>query len=125
VVAGVVTAILGIGALVSGGPTLSILVLWNLGVPGWLSGVAYALALGAFVATLWTALGTRNWQASVGLLLMLAGGIGVISTYQTGLVIAGILLIDLSLSEASPRDVQPTVTDAGEETVRIMAVSST
>jgi hypothetical protein len=124
VVAGVAAAVLGLGALVSGGPTLSILVLWNLGVPGWLSGVAYSLALGVVVATLWTALATRNWLTSIGLVLMVAGGIGVISTYQTGLVVAGILLIDLSFGEASPSGSQPTITDAGEETPRLIAVGS-
>jgi hypothetical protein len=125
VILGLVTAILGIGALVSGGPTLSILVLWNLGVPGWLSGVAYALALGTLITTLWTALATRNWLTSVGLLLMVAGGIGVISTYQTGLVIAGILLIDQGLGQASrPARLSIAIED-GEETARIMAVSST
>jgi hypothetical protein len=125
VVIGLVTAFIGIGALVSGGPTLSILVLWNLGVPGWLSGVAYALALGALTATLWTALATRNWLTSVGLLLMVAGGIGVISTYQTGLVIAGILLLDSSLGEAASPSVPPIVIEDGDETARIMAVSPT
>jgi hypothetical protein len=55
---------------------------------------------------------------------MVAGGIGVISTYQTGLVVAGILLIDLSFGEASPSGSQPTITDAGEETPRLIAVGS-
>jgi hypothetical protein len=56
---------------------------------------------------------------------MVAGGIGVISTYQTGLVIAGILLLDSALGEAASPTGQPTVTDAGEETARILAVSPT
>jgi hypothetical protein len=90
-----------------------------------LSGVAYALALGALTATLWTALATRNWLTSVGLLLMVAGGIGVISTYQTGLVIAGILLLDSSLGEAASPTVPPIVIEDGDETARIMAVSPT
>jgi hypothetical protein len=64
-----------------------------LGVPGWLPGVAYTLALGSIVTTLWSALATGQRVTAIGLLLLIAGGIGTISTYQTGLVLTGVLLL--------------------------------
>lgn len=124
VFAGLAAATLGVGALVTGGSTLSILVLWNLGVPGWLSGVAYALALGAMVTTLWSSFATRDWLRAIGLFLMLAGGLGVISTYQTGLVVAGIMLIGMSLDEEAVQDSQPVEVVPGNEIARSMAGTS-
>jgi hypothetical protein len=123
VIVGAAAVIIAIGGLVSGGPTLSILVLWNLGVPGWMSGVIFGLAFGALITTLWTALTTRDWLTAIGLLLMVGGGIGMISTYQTGLVIAGILLIDLSSGERWPPPHPPSLVEAGDETARSLLVS--
>lgn len=81
------------GAFVSGSSTLSILVLWNLGVPGWLPGLAYSLALGSLVATIWSAFSSGQRSTAIGLMLLTAGGLGTISTYQTGLVLAAMLLL--------------------------------
>jgi hypothetical protein len=93
ILAGLGVALVGVGAFVSGSSTLSILILWNLGVPGWLPGIAYALALGSLVMTLWSALATGQRLTAIGLVLLIAGGIGTISTYQTGLVLAALLLL--------------------------------
>lgn len=94
VLAGVIAFTLTVGALSSAGSTLSILVLWNVGVPGWLPGIAYAVAIGGLVTALWLSLSTGRRITAIGLVLLLAGGVGAISTYQTGLVLAGILLLD-------------------------------
>ena len=93
ILVGLGVALVGIGAFASGASTLSILILWNLGVPGWLPGVAYALALGSIVTTLWSASATGQRLTAIGLLLLVTGGIGTISTYQTGLVLAAVLLL--------------------------------
>lgn len=90
---GAVVGLITAGAFAAGGSTLSILVLWNIGVPGWLPGLAYALGLGALTTSLWLAFSTGAHLRGLGLVLLLAGGVGVISTYQTGLVFAGLLVL--------------------------------
>lgn len=92
-IAGSVAAALVAGGFASGGSTLSIIILWNIGVPGWLPWVAYSLAIGALVTSLWLAATSGRPTTAIGLALLIAGGVGVISTYQTGLVLAGILLL--------------------------------
>ena len=76
-----------------GGSTAAILTLWNLGVPGWFSPLAFGLAFGGLVIATWSALaaGERVTAASIGLLV--AGGVGMISTYQTGLVLAAFTIV--------------------------------
>jgi hypothetical protein len=95
---------LGVAAITTGAfaadpSTVSILVLWNLGVPGWLPGLTYAVAAGSLAATLWSALVSGRRSTAAGLLLLAAGGIGMISTYQTGLVLAGLLFLSDGIAE--------------------------
>ena len=90
---GALTAVFVAGSLAGGASTISILVLWNVGVPGWMPGLAYALAAGALATTLWSAAARGEWPVFVGAMLLAAGGVGMISTYQTGLVIVGILVL--------------------------------
>ncbi|MGA7272497.1 MAG: hypothetical protein WB239_15605 [Acidimicrobiia bacterium] len=97
---------LGVGAFTlvaftAGSSTVSILVLWNLGVPGWLPGIAYAIALGSLVSTLWSALASGQPLVAIGLVLLIGGGLGTISTYQTGLALAGMLVLGGSMYLAS------------------------
>lgn len=79
-----------------GGSTLSILTLWNLGVPGWFPPIAYGLALGGLVVTFWSATANREVLIACVVLLMLAGGIGPISTYQTALAVAALAFAGLA-----------------------------
>jgi len=102
VLAGLAAAVLSAGAFMAGASTLSILVLWNLGVPGWLPGIAYALALGSLVATLLSALASGRRLTAIGLVLLVAGGIGTISTYQTGLVLTAVLLLGDPVNKTVP-----------------------
>ncbi|MFP3883057.1 MAG: hypothetical protein ACLFWH_12165 [Actinomycetota bacterium] len=76
-----------------GGSTLGILTLWNLGVPGWFSPLAFGLALGGLVTAAWSALaaGEKAIAACIGLLV--AGGVGTISTYQSGLALAALTVL--------------------------------
>lgn len=92
-IAGAVAATLFAGAFAGGGSTLSIIILWNIGVPGWLSWIAYSLAIGALTTSLWLAVTSGRLTTAIGLTLLVAGGVGVISTYQTGLVLAAILFL--------------------------------
>ena len=73
--------------------TVSILALWSFGTPGWLPGIAYALALGAVGMVLWSAFESGERQMAVGLVLLTGGGVGMISTYQTGLALAALLVL--------------------------------
>lgn len=101
VVVGLVAAVLSAGAMIVGSSTMSILVLWNLGIPGWLPGIGYAIALGSLVATMWSALASGQKLTAISLVLLVAGGIGTISTYQTGLVLAAVMLVGYPKSTAS------------------------
>jgi hypothetical protein len=105
--AGLGATVVSAGAFVSGSSTLSILVLWNLGVPGWLPGLAYSLALGSLVATLWSAFSSGQRSTAIGLVLLAAGGIGTISTYQTGLVLTGVLLLGGTVLTTDPDPTGP------------------
>ena len=110
-IAGGAVTLVTAGALVAGGSTLSIIILWNVGVPGWLPGITYALALGALTATVWLASSSNKPATGIGIVLLIAGGVGVISTYQTGLVFAGLLFVAGSLHNESSLE------DAGPDTV--------
>lgn len=109
-----------------GGSTLSILTLWNLGVPGWFSPVAYGLAFAGLTATLWSALRGREVFTAVAVVLLVAGGVGAISTYQTGLVLAAVLLVGMAGEPAfggggwrTEEDVEPDRPFAGERSLPI------
>ncbi len=92
--------LIGLGAAVvttailsASSSTVWILGLWTLGVPGWLPGIVYALAFGGLATTWWSAFGGGQWNIGVGLVLLTAGGVGAISTYQSVLVLVGVLLV--------------------------------
>jgi hypothetical protein len=92
-IAGAGATALVAGAFAGGASTFSIMVLWNLGVPGWLPGIAFALAFGGIVTAVWSAMASGDRVTAIGIVLLLGGGVGLISTYQTGLALAAILLL--------------------------------
>jgi hypothetical protein len=94
--AGVGAAVLVAAAFAGGASTFSILVLWNLGVPGWLPGIAFSVAFGGLVISLWSALAGGERMTAFGIVLLFGGGVGLISTYQTGLVLAAILVLGVA-----------------------------
>ena len=53
----------------------------------------------------WSAFGGGQWNIGVGLVPLAAGGVGAISTYQSGLVLVGVLLV--SEVVAQTRSVPP------------------
>ena len=91
--AGAAATVLVAAAFAGGASTFSIMVLWNLGVPGWLPGIAFALAFGGVVTAVWSAMASGDRVTAVGIVLLLGGGVGLISTYQSGLALAAILLL--------------------------------
>lgn len=99
--AGAGATVLVAAASAGGASTFSIMVLWNLGVPGWLPGIAFALAFGGVVTAIWSAMASGDRVTATGIVLLLGGGVGLISTYQTGLALAAILLL------AEPGTTQP------------------
>lgn len=98
VVAGAGAAVVVFAAfLVNGGATARFLLLWNEGLSGALPSVAYAAAAGCLTATLVAFVRTRHGLAAAGLVLLVTGGIGLHSTYQSGLVICGLAMLALGL----------------------------
>lgn len=83
-----------------GGSTLAILTLWNFGVPGWFPPLAYGMAFAGLTATLWATIVNRQTLTSIGVILMVGGGVGMISTYQTALAVAAVTMLGLADTRA-------------------------
>lgn len=92
-----VAAVVFAAFLGNGGATARFLLLWNEGLSGVLPSVAYAAAAGCLAATLVAFARVRNGLAAAGLVLLVTGGIGLHSTYQSGLVITGMALLAVGL----------------------------
>ncbi len=91
----------GVTAAMLYGPsgwTLRFLTLWNFGLAESLPGVLYAGAVGVAAAAASRA-PVRLWPP---LMLLLAGGLGLHNTYQTGLALAGLLFLLLAAHPAGP-----------------------
>jgi hypothetical protein len=105
----------------NGGATARFLLLWNEGLSGALPSIAYAAAAGCLAATLVAFIRARDGLAAAGVALLVTGGIGLHSTYQSGLVITGMALLALALpaaargrstaGEAKPRGLVPAPAD--------------
>ncbi len=111
-IAGAVATVVSAGAFTAAGSTVSIIVLWNVGVPGWLPGIFYALAIGSLTFSAWVAVAKGKAPLAIGVVLLVAGGVGVMSTYQTALSLLGVLWLGEGLrlvSEDQTPDVGRTV----------------
>jgi hypothetical protein len=94
---------LGVAALVTtmlwvASPTLTILILWSFGLPASLPAAMYGLAAGSVVAVGANAIQDGRRGLAAGVLLAAAGGVGLVSTYQTALLAAGLGLIALNVA---------------------------
>ena len=91
-------------AFLGNGSTTRFLLLWNAGLSGIVPGLGYAAAAAALTLAGVSLYRQEFRLASAGLLLIVAGGIGLHSTYQSSLVIAGLAALLVSAAEA--REVQ-------------------
>lgn len=90
---GVVAGLVVLAAFTASTATSTILLLWTFGLAGYLPVAVYAVAAGALVAGL-GALGRGSQpDRMVGLALVALGGVGLHSSYQSGLVVAGLALL--------------------------------
>jgi len=85
--------------LLANGSTFKVLLLWNEGLAGTLPSAGYAVAAGSLTAAVFGLLQHRRALPAAGLVLLISGGIGLHSTYQTGLVLAGLAVICLAARE--------------------------
>ena len=99
--ASLVSALVGLavfGMLLSEGSTLRILLLWNGGLAGTLPSTVYAGAAAALTFTVVTLLQRGDRVMVAGFVLLLAGGIGLHNTYQTGLTAMGLAVLCLAFA---------------------------
>jgi hypothetical protein len=75
------------GALAGGGATLRILMLWNLGLVGWLPDLVYALAAGALAYAVTATARAGHWTTALAIALLACAGIGLHSSYQSALAV--------------------------------------
>jgi hypothetical protein len=97
---GLAAAALTAIVLIAGASTAKILLLWNQGMTGTLPAIAYAAAVGLIAATIAGLVQQRRWLAASALLLIVLGGLGLHSTYQSGLAVIGLAGLMLSANGA-------------------------
>ena len=86
---------------IGNGSTVRILMLWNGGLGGHFPAVLYAVAAAGVAAGILGYLRSGRLLVAAGVALLFIGGIGLHSTYQSGLVVAGLGLLAWSVA-ASP-----------------------
>lgn len=92
-VVGGVSGLVVAGALMGNGSTVKILTLWNFGLAGRFPGIVYGLACAGVVGAVMAAY-RQQWRlTAAGLVLIFVGAVGLRSTYQSGLVVAGLALV--------------------------------
>lgn len=89
----VATFILVLAAFLGGGSSSRFLLLWNVGLTGTLPAVAYAGAAAGLAAALTGLVNDGRLLTAAGLALLVTGGIGLHSTYQSALVVVGLAAI--------------------------------
>lgn len=87
--------------------SLHILLLWNVGMPGAMPAVAHSVIAFAVGLTVVSAMRRRRPTVAVAVTLLLAGGIGLHSTYQSGLILVG--LASIALLRATAVEPRPRV----------------
>ena len=73
-----------------------ILLLWNLGWSGGFPAIVYAIAIGSLVMTVAALLRRHRIGPAASLIFMTAAGFGLFSSYQTALLVVGLVLISVS-----------------------------
>lgn len=97
IIVAVVTGLLVFGALLGNGSTSRFLLLWNIGLSGSMPSFFYAAAAGGMTYTVLRAMRGGYPLIAAGLVLLVAGGIGLHSTYQSALVGVGLAALAAGL----------------------------
>lgn len=87
------------GATLANASTVHILMLWNFGLTGALPAVVYGFAVASLVVAVASSVRCRHHHLALALCLFFLGGIGLTSTYQSGLVVAGLGLLGLDITQ--------------------------
>jgi hypothetical protein len=98
---GLVGGVVVVMMLTANSWTTTILMLWNFGLAGTLPWVLYGAAFGALACTFAALVRSGDRQRAIVVALLFAAGIGLHSTYQSGLAVAGLAL--LSFGDARVR----------------------
>jgi hypothetical protein len=93
--AGAVVGVLVFAGLFRGASTAKVLLLWNEGLAGAFPSVAYALAATTLFLACAGLATTGRGMAALGVTLLVLGGFGLHSTYQSGLVVVGMATLAL------------------------------
>jgi len=99
---GIGVALATLIALGMGEATTKILLLWNLGLAGYLPDPAYALAFGMLAYALSSAVRSGRSSVATAFGLLIVGGLGLHSTYQTGFVLAGLAMLSFERDDDGP-----------------------
>jgi len=111
---GLIAGVALVAMLTANSWTITILMLWNFGLAGTLPWVLYGAAFGALSCTFVSLIRDGDRERAVALALLFAGGIGLHSTYQTGLVIAGLALLGSAAARLGSHPEQMTVAEVRE-----------
>ncbi|MFN8036427.1 MAG: hypothetical protein U0V73_10870 [Acidimicrobiia bacterium] len=87
---GAAVALGAFGVLVANPSTTKILMLWTFGLAGYFPSWVYGAALGAVTVTVVGLVREDRGAAALGIALVVMGGIGLHSTYQSALVVVGL-----------------------------------
>jgi hypothetical protein len=93
----VVTGLLVTAVILANPSTSHILMLWNIGLTGALPAAIYGLAAASLLVAVVSSFQCQQQTLALALVLLLLGGISLTSTYQSGLLIAGLGLMDLTV----------------------------
>ncbi len=80
-------------ALYGNSSTTTILMMWNFGLTGALPAVVYGVAITSFLLTVGSLLRSDRNRLAAALVLLALGGMGLTSTYQSALTVAGLALL--------------------------------
>lgn len=92
--------------LLANASTVKILLLWNFGLAGYLPSILYGVAAGAVAYTIVGLRAADRMSEAAAVALLVMGGVGLHSTYQTGLVLAGLALLGMARIDR-PRSMPP------------------
>ena len=90
---GVGTGVMVSAVLLASPSSAHILMLWNFGLTGALPAALYGLAVTSFVVAIASCLRHDQQVLALSLVFVALGGVGLTSTYQSGLVVAGLGLL--------------------------------